>query len=222
MTDDTSHLASPHKGLKRSVVFLTVLSLFLLGALFYLLGEDGRDKCTWSHSHYVDSGQYHSELMHQLKKARAYLDFRLRQNARKAEPQRLAVIMAIDETALVDDPVMRRVFLGDIAMAPVRAFYDYAKARGVAVFFVSARLKQCHAETVSALKKAGYRFWDGLFMAPHVLTKVHAFKVNQRKHLEQAGYDIVINMGTNYLDLTGGHAEMILRLPAPYPLHNRS
>lgn len=222
MTDNASRSTSPNKGLKRLVLVLTLVSLFLLGALLYVLRDDGQRDCTWSHSHYVDSGRYHHDLMHQLKKARAYLDFRLRQNARNKQAQRLAVVMAIDETALVDDPVGRRVFQSDLAMVPVRAFYDYAKARGVSVFFVSARFREYRAETISLLTRAGYRRWDGLLMAPRALEKVHVFKVNQRKQIEQQGYDIVINMGTNHLDLTGGHAEMILRLPAPYPLHNRS
>jgi predicted secreted acid phosphatase len=41
------------------------------------------------------------------------------------------------------------------------------------------------------------------------------YKANTRKHIESLGYDIVLNVGDQWSDLQGGHADYTLKLPNP-------
>ncbi len=219
---DTKHIADHTKCRRKRRVSVALSCVFLLLGCLWVVRRSDVVQDAWVHFDYVDSGTYHHRLIRQLKGARSYLDFRLRQNARQDSPQRLALIMAIDETALVDDAMYRHSLRESRqygVMTPVRAFYGYAKSKGVAIFFVSARGARRRDETEKWLQKAGYRQWNGLFLIPKNTTNVSQFKQQQRAYIERIGYKIILNIGTNPLDLRGENAELPVLLPVPYRLY---
>ena len=102
------------------------------------------------------------------------------------------------------------------AIAPTLALYKDARARGVAVFFVTGRPSLIDAATQSNLKSAGYsNGWDGLQYKP-TDQGTEAFKSAARAAIEARGYEILLNMGDQESDLDGGHADRAFKLPNPY------
>jgi HAD superfamily, subfamily IIIB (Acid phosphatase) len=139
-----------------------------------------------------------------------------------------AVVLDIDETALSNYAgIVKGDFgttgsVGPIvngtgtAIAPTLALYRDARARGVAVFFVTGRPSVFQKVTVANLKKAGYtKGWTGLAMKP-TAAKTAAFKSAQRAAIQKRGYDIVANLGDQESDLDGGHADRAFKLPNPF------
>jgi hypothetical protein len=90
------------------------------------------------------------------------------------------------------------------AIAPTLALYKDARARGVAVFFVTGRPSLIDAATQSNLRSVGYN------------QGTEAFKSGARAAIQAKGYDIVLNMGDQESDLDGGHADRDFKLPNPY------
>jgi hypothetical protein len=102
------------------------------------------------------------------------------------------------------------------AIAPTLALYKDARARGVAVFFVTGRPSLIDSATQSNLRSVGYnQGWDGLQYKPSD-QGTEAFKSAARAAIEARGYDIVVNMGDQESDLDGGHADRDFKLPNPY------
>ena len=42
------------------------------------------------------------------------------------------------------------------------------------------------------------------------------FKTARRKKIEDAGFTIIANVGDQYSDLRGGHAERVFKVPNPF------
>ena len=71
--------------------------------------------------------------------------------------------------------------------------------------------------TVDNLKREGFDGWQGLTLKPvdSTLTTV-AYKSGGRADIEQLGFRIIANVGDQYSDLAGGHADRAFKIPNPF------
>jgi len=143
---------------------------------------------------------------------------------------KLAIVLDIDETslsnysAIVADgftfgPNLQAEATNEIGVAikqTLQIFND-AKARGIAVFFVTGRPEAQRQVTIENLEREGYGGWAGLTLKPagSTLTTV-AYKSGARAAIEQQGYRIVANIGDQYSDLAVGHADRAFKVPNPF------
>jgi len=176
---------------------------------------------------YHDSGNYSKDISAVVADAMKYLDVR----ADKRQ-QKLAIVLDIDETALSNYPHMKRLDFGgtlaeiradedkgeDKAIAPTLALYQAAKAKNVAVFFVTGRYEEERQPTVANLEKAGFHQWDGLVLRDGKYRHMSAvaYKTAARKKIAEQGYDIIMSIGDQDSDLKGGYADNTFKLPNPY------
>jgi predicted secreted acid phosphatase len=184
---------------------------------------------------YVDSGRYEAEVSAVVDQAAAFLESRVPRGGK------LAIVLDIDETALSNLPSFRANdwgfiipgpcdlprgpcgLLAWIGMAraepvkPVLTLSRLARARGVAVFFLTGRPERLRESTERNLKAAGYE-WTGVLLKPDALATQSAveFKAPERKKLVDQGYTIIVNMGDQMSDLEGGFAERTYKLPNPF------
>ena len=105
-------------------------------------------------------------------------------------------------------------------IAATRALFEAAKARGVAVFFISGRRDDAdlRAATALNLRRAGYRGWTALMLrAPDELgLTANEFKSRRRARIAAQGYSIIASVGDQWSDLDGGFAERVFKLPNPF------
>ncbi len=181
---------------------------------------------------YHQSGEYTKDISHVTKQAEDYLDKRLAENAKSEHPEKLAMVLDIDETSLSNYNYLKDAQFGDIfgvmeqaqkrddesAIAPTLNLYRFAKNHGVAVFFITGRPERLRKITEKDLNSAGYYKWNGLFMRPngHEMNSAVPYKTATRKKIADMGYTIVVNMGDQKSDLSGGYAEQDYKLPNPY------
>ena len=151
-----------------------------------------------------------------------------------------AIVLDIDETSLSNWPAYRvngwgRVVAGgcDLENGPcgLRAWQATAKSKaivptlnlarrakemGVAVFFISGRPPNLREATERNLREQGY-VWDGVILLPERAQFASAanFKAPERRKLTEQGYTIVLTMGDQQSDLSGGFAEKTFKLPNP-------
>ncbi|MFE2418992.1 HAD family acid phosphatase [Streptomyces hokutonensis] len=157
----------------------------------------------------VTEAQWLSDVAAVTGPAQTYIDSRAAANTSGAK---LAIVLDIDNTSLAS------YFEGGYptpATAPVLALAKDAHAKGVSVFFVSARTNLIDVATKYNLTNVGYTV-DGLYTRTLIdiaSESVADFKTSQRKAIEAKGYDIVANIGNNTTDLTGGYADTTYKLP---------
>ncbi|MER5517625.1 HAD family acid phosphatase [Streptomyces sp. NPDC002763] len=157
----------------------------------------------------VTEAQWLSDVAAVTGPAQSYIDSRAAANTSGAK---LAIVLDIDNTSL------ETYFEGGItvpATPPVLALAQDAHAKGVSVFFVSARSNLFNLVTKSNLTSVGYPV-DGLYartVAQLLTESIADFKTSQRKAIEANGYDIVANIGNNTTDLSGGYADTTYKLP---------
>jgi acid phosphatase len=179
---------------------------------------------------YHDSGEYDFDQEAVAQRARDYLDMRINQDTNN---QKLAIVFDIDETALSNYQHMLKLNFGmipqlvveDIEKAEDSAIggatlrlYEYAKDKGVAIFFITGRHEKLRNATQKNLKSVGYNEWDGLYLKPNDYKEksVIPYKSSTRKRIQEEGYIIVVNIGDQFSDLAGGFAERVFKLPNPY------
>ncbi|MEU9452747.1 HAD family acid phosphatase [Streptomyces sp. NPDC048277] len=158
----------------------------------------------------VTEAQWLSDVAAVTGPAQTYIDSRVAGNTSGAK---LAIVLDIDNTAL--ESYFEGVGTSTPATPPVLALAQDAHAKGVSVFFVSARSNLFNAITKSNLTSVGYTV-DGLYartVAQLLTESVADFKTSSRKTIEANGYDIVANIGNNTTDLTGGYADTTYKLP---------
>ncbi len=142
--------------------------------------------------------------------------------------QKLALVLDIDETSLSNYPSMYKMRFGgtlqqitdaesqanDPAISPTLELYRYAKANHIAVFFITGRGGISRAATEKNLSEAGYKNWDGIsFKEENYKEKsIAPYKIRVRSLIEKQGYDIVLNVGDQQSDLTGGYADKSFKL----------
>jgi HAD superfamily, subfamily IIIB (Acid phosphatase) len=183
--------------------------------------------------------KYDDEVAAVLATARAWVEQRAPQVANPA------VVLDIDETSLSNwEEIYHNDFgyipggacdlksqsacgahdwelsLGATAIAPTLDLFNAAKARNVAVFFVTGRHDEGLAKAATELNlgKAGYGGWDGLYLrdpkAPGA--SVAEYKRDARIDIEKKGYTIIANIGDQWSDLAFEHAERIFKIPNPF------
>ncbi|MDH6134166.1 putative secreted acid phosphatase [Kitasatospora sp. MAA4] len=154
----------------------------------------------------VTEAQWLTDVSTAIAPARAYVE------QRTAEPtgRHDAIVFDIDNTTLATHfhPFTMP------GIAPVVRLAQYAHSRGVAIIFVTARVDFIDPITRHSLSEAGYtvdelrgRDFSDLF------EPVQQFKTNERIMVENEGYTIIANVGNNWTDLDGGHAEQTFKLP---------
>ncbi|WP_055489235.1 HAD family acid phosphatase [Streptomyces sp. TP-A0356] len=137
----------------------------------------------------------------------------VRQRTENAAGQKQAIVFDIDNTTL-ETYFHPWYQLPTPAVQPSLELAEYAKSRGVAVFFVTARPGIIEEVTEWNLKAVGYPV-DGLYVRdlPDLFGQVSAYKTGKRAEIEAGGYTIIANVGNNDSDLLGGHAERTFKLP---------
>jgi len=189
--------------------------------------------------YYACSGAYDAELAKVLVAARAYVE------KRAGEVAKPAVVLDIDETSLSNFAEILADDFGFIpngpcdvlpegpcgfeswvmsaraeAIAPTLALYKAARAKHVAVFFITGRFdsEASRKATIENLHKVGYAGWAGLVLRPadsHGMT-VAQYKSGARAKIAEQGYTIIANIGDQQSDLNGGYAERAYKLPNPF------
>lgn len=150
---------------------------------------------------------------------------RLRKEPLSGRP---ALVLDIDETSLsnyadlsarnfdVSALALSAVGGHGVALRPTLQLYRYARAHGVAVFFVTGRPSAIESITTSNLRHAGFsRGWTALYEKP-VSAGTERFKSSTRAAIERRGYDILANVGDQQSDLDGAHADRDFKLPDPF------
>jgi HAD superfamily, subfamily IIIB (Acid phosphatase) len=143
---------------------------------------------------------------------------------------RPALVLDIDETSLSNytaidadnftfGPASRAEATDEIgtAIGPTLALFDDAKSAGVAIFFVTGRPESQRAVTEENLHKVGYDGWQQLYLKPATPTMTTVqYKSGARRDIESQGYRIIANVGDQYSDLAGGHAQRAFKLAKPF------
>lgn len=186
---------------------------------------------------YQRSGAYDRDLAAVDDAALAYVE------RRAATATRPALVLDIDETSLSNWPEIRANDFGFIpdgpcdrlprgpcgvkaweqsaratAIAPTLRLFRAARARGVAVFFITGRHEDERAATERNLHRAGYDGWAGVVLRPvgGSTSSAADYKAPARAKIEAAGYTVIANVGDQPSDLAGGHAERTFLLPNPF------
>ena len=183
---------------------------------------------------YISSGQYDTDFAAVVARARAQLEKRARDAAKPA------IVLDIDETSLSNWPAYKvngwtRITAGpcDLEAGPcgVRAYQATAASKAlvptlnlakramelsVAVFFITGRPPELREATERNLRREGYEF-AGLVLLPAGARFASAadFKAPERRKIAGQGYTIILNMGDQESDLSGGYAEKTFKLPNP-------
>jgi acid phosphatase len=174
---------------------------------------------------YVKSGRYAAEIKRVTDSARAYLA----ENLPKHRDHKPAIVLDIDETSLSNLPNIEELDFGYLsdkwnawvssAKAPAiegtLEFYKYARSQNVAVIFLTGRGEAQRSMTERNLRASGYDGWERLILKPTAVGTIGDFKAGERKRLTDEGYHIIVNMGDQISDLTGGYADGEFKLPNP-------
>src|SRR5215475_5413198 len=189
-----------------------------------------------SYSSITNAGAYDRDVANVLSEAKAYLEYRANGVGK------LALVLDIDETSLSNLPGLLADDFGFFRggsctlvpgepcgfdrwiadhtaepILPTLDLFNAAKAKGVAVFFVSTRREDQRAPTVNNLKAVGYEGWADLILKqPGDKSSAQEFKTAGRKQIESSGFTIIANVGDQYSDLRGGHAERVFKVPNPF------
>ncbi|MEU2506759.1 HAD family acid phosphatase [Streptomyces sp. NPDC007863] len=157
----------------------------------------------------VDYTTWRRDVAAVVAEARPYIEER----AEDAGTEKQAIVLDIDNSSLETDfhPFWE---LPTPAIPEIRSLVRDAHARGVKVFFVTARPGIIHSLTEWNLKQVGYPV-DGLYVRslPDLFAEVSAYKTEKRAEIEAKGYTIIANIGNNTTDVVGGHAERAFKLP---------
>jgi len=179
-------------------------------------------------------GRYEDDVATVVAGARVWLDQRSKAAAKPA------IVLDIDETSLSNWPAYRlngwvRITNGGCdlqqgpcglrawqalgqskAIAPTLTLARRARELGAAVFFITGRPSNLREATERNLKDQGYE-WTGVILQPEGAQFKSAadFKAPERRKLTEQGYTIILNLGDQQSDLTGGYAERTFKLPNP-------
>jgi acid phosphatase len=169
--------------------------------------------------------------------ARAYVE------GRAGEVSKPALVLDIDETSLSNWSNLKANNFGFIAdgacdrlpngpcgfkawilqgaappIMPALDLFNAAKAKGVAVVFITGRRDRERQATLWNLDRAGYEGWAKLVTRPDddSHATVEAYKTEERRKLAEAGYTIIATVGDQQSDLDGGFAECKFKVPNPF------
>ncbi len=175
---------------------------------------------------YYHSGCYDAEIAQVVDQAKKYLKEHASSNSRKP-----VVVLAIDETALSNWIILNRKDFTmsqrdwtswnekekAVAIKPTLELVNQARKQGCKVYFVTNRRESLRKITESNLRKAGFS-WDGLLMKPEddFSKLAQTYKIKKRHELENRGYRIILNIGSQQSDLGGNHSGKTFKLPNPF------
>ena len=181
---------------------------------------------------YHDSGEYEAELSKVAANADAYIMKRANVNSKLSVPQKLALVLDIDETSISNyNNMLQHDFSGNfsvieksflntkaVPIRPILALYNDALKHHVAVFFITGRPEKYKESTIASLSFAGYHDWTNLYLKPdnYHEKSIVQFKSQMRTSLEKQGYTVIASIGDQWSDLQGGAAEHVYKLPNPY------
>jgi acid phosphatase len=154
-----------------------------------------------------------------------------------------AIVFDIDETSLTNWPNLVADNFGFIAGGPCDALpagpcgfnkwiamadakplkpalrlFEAAKARRIAVIFITGRHNAQRDATLINLDHAGFDGWTALHTRPDVddFPTVQAYKTSERIKIEAEGYTIIASIGDQMSDIEGGHAHCTFKVPNPF------
>ncbi|MFF3767653.1 HAD family acid phosphatase [Streptomyces sp. NPDC001922] len=157
----------------------------------------------------VDYGTWQRDVNTVMNTARPYVEQRIS----RGSGEKMAIVLDIDNTSLETDfhPFWE---YPTPAVRPVLDLARSAHARGVSIFFVTARPGIIAGITQHNLERVGYPV-SGLHVRdlPDLFDEVSAYKTARRADIEAKGYTIIANIGNSPGDLVGGHAEKTFKLP---------
>jgi predicted secreted acid phosphatase len=156
----------------------------------------------------ITYAQWQADVTVVTNQAQAYIEQRI---AAASSTSNLAIVLDIDNTALANYFSSSYPTPAD---PPVLAIAKYAASKGVKIFFVTARPDLIDEITEYNLKAVGYPV-DGLYSRNviQLFESIQTFKTGVRQQLEADGYDIIANIGNNWVDLNGGYADTTWKLP---------
>jgi hypothetical protein len=115
------------------------------------------------------------------------------------------------------------VLLARAAPLDTLRLYKTARENNVAVFFITGRKEikkddhRVRDATEENLRKAGYEVWAGLMLRSFDdNSTIQDFKSAKRIEIEASKFKIIANVGDQYSDLRGGHAEQVYKVPNPF------
>jgi len=175
---------------------------------------------------YVKSGQYREEVAYVTTRAKSYLESRL------ALPMegKPAMVFDIDETCISNyghieemdfafQPNSWNAWVNKASAPAIEGtldLYRFARARGVAIIFISGRNLMQRVQTENNLRQVGFEDWTELVLKePNSQETTESFKTSHRRRLSQAGFRILLNLGDQDSDLGGGYSEANFKLPNP-------
>jgi predicted secreted acid phosphatase len=98
-------------------------------------------------------------------------------------------------------------------LKPTAKFLSWARKHGFAIFLITGRQEDLRRATILNLV-ACHVYYDGLFMRDtHNDQPAETIKLPYRQAIEKMGFKIIVNIGDQWSDLTGGHAETCVKLP---------
>lgn len=176
---------------------------------------------------YYSSGGYDQSMNQVGDKAMTYL------KSCQNMPGKLAIVMDIDETSASNYPVELQMDFGykndtfnkfiasndEIVIAPTLALFKQAQAQGIATIFITCRPENQRGDTERNLKRLGYSNWTKLILKPNDFPKGGSaadFKAPERAKIEKEGYRIILNIGDQYSDLSGGYSDKMFKYPNPF------
>ncbi|MCX7697008.1 MAG: 5'-nucleotidase, lipoprotein e(P4) family [Bacteroidales bacterium] len=158
------------------------------------------------------SGEYKALCYQAYNVARWALDEAIKKNPGKTN---LAVVFDIDETLLDNSPYEAKTILEGIkypegwrdwvlqakaaAIPGAVAFANYARERGVHVFYISNRAEEEREATKQNLLAQGFPFQG----EDHLLLKKTTSSKEDRRKQVAASYEIVLLIGDNLIDFSG-------------------
>ncbi|GAA1293973.1 HAD family acid phosphatase [Saccharothrix xinjiangensis] len=189
------------------------------------------------HNHHSPDSQWGRDTERKVDEARTHLEAGLRVGVRNP-----AIALDLDDTAESTygvkadndfgyDPVKQQAAVDNgtfEVIEPVLELAKWADERGVKVYFISGRLDTDTEKSVRNLLKHGYPARaDRVLLRPTTTVPEHLgpcgftcpvgeFKALVRAHVQNTlGDTIVVNIGDQFSDLRGGHADKHVKLPNP-------
>ena len=175
---------------------------------------------------YRSSGEWAADTTAQTERAKAYLAERLD----REPPSRPTMVLDIDDTSLSTYECLKRAGFdreivagacaesADLPAIPQTLdLFRYARSRGVEVVFITGRRERLRAPTVANLRAEGYTGTWQLRLRPdgQPRSRRAGWKARVRRSLVRRGHQILVNVGDQRSDLTGGSASRTFKLPNP-------
>jgi predicted secreted acid phosphatase len=191
--------------------------------------------------YYKCSGKYDRDFSQVIDQAISYVIKRTEEIAKGNQGVKPAIVLDIDETSLSNWAELQADDFGFILHGPCTLvkgdpcgdeaweqrsegtaldtlrLFNKAKDLNVAVFFISGRPETMLKATEETLSKAGYSGWTDIMLRASKEGSVEQFKTAMRQTIEGTmHYTIIANVGDQYSDLRGGHAEQVFKVPNPF------